>query len=299
MADTTQVSQPKHMALNSPGKVAPPVNARVLLAEDNPIDRLVFEEMLNQLGCRTDIVDDGRGAVEMVATGVYAVVLMDLQNPVMDKFLAVEKIREFERTENTPRRIPIIAVIASALEGNSEKYLDAGMDDCLAKPVTLMRLREVLERWLIQENSHVRPQGMASGLESTSVECDPPELETGGFLLDQKALDNLRAVQREGAPNLLDKVIKIYFQDSRKHLQVLRDAVAEDNAAEMIGRAAHSLKSSSANLGATRLAALCGDLEEMARENRIAGAKAILNEIEKLYPLVCESLAAECETAAG
>lgn len=297
MTSTTQTSETKHMAPNSSGKVKPPLNARVLLAEDNPIDRLVFQEMLDELGCRTDIVDDGRGAVEMVATGVYALVLMDLRMPVMDGFLAVEKIREFERTENTPRRIPIIAVIASALEGNSEKYLDAGMDDCLAKPVTLMQLREVLERWLIQDNSHVRPQGMASGLESTSVECDPPELETGGILLDQKALDNIRAVQREGAPNVLDKVIKIYFQNSPKLLQALRDAVDEDNAAEMIGRAAHSLKSSNANLGATRLAALCGDLEEMARENRTTGAKAILNEIEKLYPLVCESLAAECETA--
>ena len=117
-------------------------------------------------------------------------------------------------------------------------------------------------------------------------------------MLDQKALDNIRAVQQEGAPKLLDKVINIYFQESPKLLLALRDAVAEDNAAKMIGRAAHSLKSSSANLGATRLAALCRDLEEMARANRTTGAKAILNEIEKLYPLVCESLAAECETAA-
>ena len=299
MAGTTQVSQPKHMALSSSGKVEPPLNARVLLAEDNPIDRLVLQEMLAQLGCRADIVDDGRGAVEMVATGVCALVLMGIRMPVMDGFLAAEKIREFERTENTPRRIPIIAVIASALEGNSEKYLHAGMDDCLAKPVTLMQLREVLERWLSQENSHVRPQGTASDLESTSVECDTPELETGGFLLDQKALDNIRAVQQEGAPNVLSKVIKIYFENSPKLLQALRDAVAENNAADAIGRAAHSLKSSSATLGATRLAALCRDLEEMARENRITGAKAILNEIEKLYPFVCESLAAECETAAG
>ena len=114
-------------------------------------------------------------------------------------------------------------------------------------------------------------------------------------MLDQKALDNIRAVHREGAPKLLERVIKIYFESFPKLLQTLRDAVAGDDAAETIERAAHSLKSSSANLGATRLAALCGGLEEMARENCTSGAKATLNEIEMLYPLVCESLATECE----
>ena len=64
-----------------------------------------------------------------------------------------------------------------------------------------------------------------------------------------------------------------------------------------MGQAAHSLKSSSANLGATKLAALCGEIEDMTRENRTAGAEAILDEIEKLYLLVCERLAAECKDA--
>jgi HPt (histidine-containing phosphotransfer) domain-containing protein len=128
-------------------------------------------------------------------------------------------------------------------------------------------------------------------------ECDTPELETEAFLLDQKALSNIRVVQRKGAPNVLEKVIRIYFENSPRLLQTLRDAVAGDETAETVRMAAHSLKSSSACLGATRFAALCGNLEEMARENRTREAKKILNEIEKLYPLVCKSLAAECESA--
>ncbi len=299
MAGTTQASQPKHMAPNASGEVEPLLNALVLLAEDSPIDRLVLQEMLEQLGCCTDIVGDGRGAVEMVATGVYTLVIMDIRMAVMDGFLAAEKIREFERANNRPRRIPIIALTAEAFESNREKCLDAGMDDYLTKPVTLMQLREVLVSWLIQDHAHVGSQGTTDDPGSTSVKCDTAELEFGGVLLDQKALDNIRAVQQEGAPNILEKIIKIYFENSPKLLQALHDAVAEDNAADTIGRAAHSLKSSSANLGATRLAALCGDLEEMARENRTTGAKEILGEIEKLYPLVCKSLAAEYKTAAG
>lgn len=135
------------------------------------------------------------------------------------------------------------------------------------------------------------------GGRTQSGECGTPELRTGAFLLDQKALDNIRAVHREGAPKLLERVIKIYFESSPKILQTLRDAVAGEDAAETIERAAHSLRSSSANLGATKLAALCEGLEEMARENRTEGANAILIEIEKLYPLVCDSLAAECKDA--
>ena len=148
MASTTQTSQTKHMAPNFSGQVKPPLNARVLLAEDNPIDRLVFQEMLDQLGCRADMVDDGRGAVEMVATGVYALVFMDLPMPVMNGSLAAEKIREFERTENAPRRIPITAQAEGAIEDNRKKRLDAGMDDCLTKPFTLLQLRRVSESWL-------------------------------------------------------------------------------------------------------------------------------------------------------
>ncbi len=72
MADTTQVSQPKHMAPTSSGEVEAPLNARVLLAERGPVDRLVFQEMLEQLGCRTDIVGDGRDAVKLIATSVHA-----------------------------------------------------------------------------------------------------------------------------------------------------------------------------------------------------------------------------------
>ncbi len=142
-------------------------------------------------------------------------------------------------------------------------------------------------------------QETATDLQSNSAECDAAVSESGGLLLDQKALDNIRAVQREGEPSLLDKVIKIYFENSPKLLQALRDAVAEDKAPDAIRTAAHSLKSSSANLGATGLAALCSQLEEMARENCTAGAEAIVNKIEKLYPLVCQKLAAEGENAAG
>ncbi len=281
------------------GDVEQPLKAYVLLVEDNPVNQLVCQEMLEELGYRTDVAQDGLGAVEMVATGAYDLVLMDLQMPVMDGFVATERIREFERTENTPRPIPVIALTAHAIEGDRQRCLDAGMCDYLSKPFTLAQLREVLENWLVQGEPLIQSKGPASGPEGGSVKDDTAELDAGYSLLDKKALDNIRALQRMDAPNVLDKVIKIFLENSPKLVGALRDAIAQNDAAGTIEQAAHSLKSSSATLGATRLAALCRELERMARENRISGAKAILSEIEKLYPSVCERLAAECESEVG
>ncbi len=299
MVDAKQAFPSKRANSTPLGDVEQPLNAYVLLVEDNPVNQLVSQEMLEELGCRTDVAQDGLGAVEMVAIGAYDLVLMDLQMPVMDGFVAVERIREFERTENTPRPIPVIALTAHATEGDRQKCLDAGMSDYLSKPFTLAQLREVLEGWMVQEEPHIQSNRPVSGPEGGSVKDDAAGLDAGYSLLDKKALDSIRALQRMDAPNVLDKVIKIFLENSPKLVQALRDSIAQNDAAGTIEQAAHSLKSSSATLGATRLAALCRELEEMARENRISGAKAILGEIEKLYPSVCERLAAECESEVG
>ena len=118
-------------------------------------------------------------------------------------------------------------------------------------------------------------------------------------MLDQKALDNLRALQRMGASDVLRKVIDTYLKSSPKLLQALRDAVDQEDDAEALRQAAHSLKSSSANVGAAALVELCRQLEEIGGEDRMAGAAEVVSEIEKTYPSVCELLVAESEKPAA
>jgi two-component system sensor histidine kinase/response regulator len=113
----------------------------VLLAEDNPINRRVAERMLKRLGCRVHAVTDGRQAVEAVATGVYDIVLMDVQMPEMEGFEATRLIRA------RGIEIPIVAMTAHALPGDRERCLAAGMNDHVAKPVHVEVLAEVLTRW--------------------------------------------------------------------------------------------------------------------------------------------------------
>jgi len=118
---------------------------RILVAEDNPVNQKVISRMLDRLGLDFDLVPDGRLAVEAHSRNRYDAVLMDCQMPVMDGFEATAAIRALSNGVHS--RVPIIALTASALKGDQERCIAAGMDDYLAKPVDLARLDQVLRRW--------------------------------------------------------------------------------------------------------------------------------------------------------
>jgi CheY-like chemotaxis protein len=103
--------------------------------------------MLRKLGCRTDVVANGRDAVKALKNASYDLVLMDCQMPVMDGFEATQAIREKE-TDMKSQAVPIIALTASAMQADRERCLQVGMSDFIAKPVQPKELAEVLARWL-------------------------------------------------------------------------------------------------------------------------------------------------------
>ncbi|SDW55280.1 Signal transduction histidine kinase [Pseudomonas syringae] len=117
---------------------------KILLVEDNPVNRTVVQAMLHQMGCEVDVAVDGAEAVLKAGTGHYALILMDCRLPVMDGYEATRRIRQLSRL----KRIPIIALTANALQGDRDACLQAGMDDYLAKPFKHADLQKVLLRWL-------------------------------------------------------------------------------------------------------------------------------------------------------
>lgn len=151
------------MATSAPRPPSPPRprHGRLLVVEDNPVNRKVLLRQLERLGYRADAVADGMEALVVLRAVPYDAVLMDCQMPEMDGYEATRRIREMEsrrreqlermlpeETVSTPCRTVIIAITAHAMQGDREKCLEAGMDDYIAKPVRAEDLQEVLERWL-------------------------------------------------------------------------------------------------------------------------------------------------------
>jgi signal transduction histidine kinase/ActR/RegA family two-component response regulator len=122
-----------------------PMRARVLVAEDNPVNQIVAAEMLKRLGCRADVVGNGREAVEAMGRLPYDLVFLDCHMPEMDGFDACRAIRA---GEPAGQHTPVIAMTASALKGDRERCLAAGMDDYLPKPVRLADLSNAIQQWL-------------------------------------------------------------------------------------------------------------------------------------------------------
>ena len=141
MAEVVPVPVPAPRLL-TPG---PGHTARVLVAEDNPVNQRVARLMLEKCGCLVDVVDNGEQAANSVATGAYDLVLMDCQMPVCDGFEATRRIRALPPPVSD---IVIVALTANALSGDREHCLAAGMNDYLAKPVRRDALNELLARYL-------------------------------------------------------------------------------------------------------------------------------------------------------
>jgi TMAO reductase system sensor TorS len=276
---------------------SPGLRGYVLLAEDNPVNQELVKTMLECFGCRVDTVANGREAVDACQRAAYDLVFMDCQMPLMDGFEAVRFIREREKTAAAHQRTPIVALTAHAFPSDRQRCLDAGMDDYLSKPFRQEHLREVTERWL------GRKQGSAPGADAAGGAGSPlpaalpaaaaagrqPE-QTGP--IDDRALELIRALEREGAADLLAKVIDIYLRETPALLQALREAARRG---DVVGlrRAAHSLKSGSANLGAGCLAELCREMEAAALSGDLARAPQQVAAIETEYGKVWPALAAQ------
>ncbi len=287
---------PQLPAENPPAASPAPsvLEARVLLAEDNPVNQEVAREYLEDLGCRVEIVETGAAAVEAFGRTDCDLILMDCQMPEMDGFEATWLIREEERRAGAREHMTIIAVTAYTTPGERQRCLDAGMDDYLAKPFDQEELRVMLRRWL--------PDAAMLGAgprDATPQEATPQEAaqEAGEAVLDQSALDKIRAVDRKTGRGVLSKVVGIYLDHTPAELRALGAAVARKDAAA-VAKLAHGLKSSSANLGAQTLAGLLKELEHRGRGEVLAEAPALFARIEAEFERVRPALEAELPAAA-
>ncbi|HNJ19705.1 MAG TPA: response regulator [Nitrospira sp.] len=266
--------------------------AHLLLVEDTPVNREVALGMLDMLGHFAQAVENGRLAVEAVARERFDLVLMDCQMPEMDGFTATATIRQQERDAADHRHVPIIALTANAMEGDRARCLAAGMDDYLAKPFTMAQLSEMLTRWLTLQATAAP---MAPGPSPSARQDDSPSDQTppsAPVEIDRTAWDAILALQRPGRPDILAKVLTAYLNDSRTLVGEIRTAVQTQDAVAL-AKAAHRLKSSSAQLGALATAAHCKELENLGRLARLDDAPSLLAQLTDAHQAACAAMTSE------
>jgi signal transduction histidine kinase/CheY-like chemotaxis protein len=254
--------------------------SRVLLVEDNRVNQDVAMKLMETFGIRPTLCVNGLEAVTALASSRFDLVLMDCQMPVMDGFEATRAIREREARAKG-MRTPIVALTANAMPGDRERCLAAGMDDYLAKPFKRESLGATLARWLA-------PDGLAATLPASSLATAPP---AGTHVLNGDALKQLREV----FDGDISGVVGAWLSDAQTQMNAMERALERQSCAEL-GLAAHSLKSTSRSLGADAVAALCAELETMAR-NEDCGprAKSLLHTLREQFAVAAVALNAERE----
>ncbi len=234
-------------------------DARVLLADDSPVNRKVMGEMLKKLGCRIETVHNGRRALERVLAkpGGYDLVFLDCRMPVMG---GVEAACEIRKVDGQPRRLPIVGVSADAIADDRKKCFGAGMDEFLLKPVQKDRLREVLEKYcgaVASGSRDNRSAGIAEGPACRSEDSEDEPVWDHGKVLDLA----------DGDDGLVEIYLNAFLDDSPGVLSRLADAIRQGNIDNAI-RGAHTLKGDSLAVGARKLAEEARKLEETAREKK-------------------------------
>jgi two-component system, sensor histidine kinase and response regulator len=231
---------------------------RILLAEDNLVNQKVATKLLEKMGHSVSVAEDGKKALEAMAQGVFDLVMMDVQMPVMDGLEATRIIRNREQMTGT--HVPIFAMTALAMKGDREKCLEAGMDGYVSKPINVQELHETIDKLFPM---------------TTEGEQQEPRTEREEGIIHREAL--LETVA--GDVDLLSELVELFMEDSLRLVDRIRQAVMRKDADEL-EKAAHELKGSVLNFRAKSVADIAQALETIGRKGDLSQARNVVAELE-------------------
>ncbi|MDP6554215.1 MAG: response regulator [Pirellulaceae bacterium] len=266
-------------------KIAARRGRRILLAEDQEINRQVVVEMLAQAGFDCDAVNNGREAVASLHRVPYDLVLMDCQMPEMDGFEATQEIRNNEISGQFARNdmTPIVALTANAMKGERERCLNAGMTDYLSKPINAEKLIDTIELY-ISEYDELYDQDAPDGSVDQSA-LEGVKARDGSEILDVDTL-----LQRcSGKSELALKLISKFELRVPQCLAEMEQSI-RDNDAEQLLTVAHSLKGVAATVAAESLRDIVATLERTGESQRMHEAPAQLEHLRCEWDHFCEHL---------
>ncbi|MDM7555306.1 ATP-binding protein [Xanthomonas fragariae] len=245
-----------------PPPMANPRDVRILLAEDNPVNLLVAQKLLAFLGFEADTATDGEAALSSMESTRYDMVFMDCQMPVLDGYAATRRWRAME-TESGRGPVPIVAMTANAMAGDRERCLAAGMDDYLSKPVAREQLDACLQRWLPRQQA--LPELASCGPAAMNPESASAAAQARVLpILDNSVIDELYEVA--GADTFT--ILQLFLEDAPLIIERLEVAAANRDSIQLRDLA-HTLTSSSANVGAQAVSNAARRIELAARTGTI------------------------------
>jgi PAS domain S-box-containing protein len=264
-----QISETSELA----SQRSPQHSLRVLVAEDNLVNQKVILHLLQRLGYQADIANNGLEVLEALSQRPYDLVLMDIQMPEMDGLMTTEQIRQHGLKIEQPY---IIAITANAMQGDREDCLAAGMNDYLSKPIRTEQLIHALQQ------CHLYVEAIAP---ISSSQPALPSLKLSETI-DEAAL---QALCDEADNDVLIELVNCYLNETPKLLKAIQGAIAKQDAIAL-RHASHTLKSSSATLGAIHLPKLCAELEKLADQGEIANLETQIAQLTAEYKRVAAAL---------
>ncbi len=265
----------------APGNSQTSFDAKILLVDDNIVNQEVVLLMLESFGCKVDIANNGQEAVDKTENEKYDLVLMDCMMPIKDGYAATAEIREKQNAGLLPH-FPIVALTANAIEGDREKCINAGMDDYLPKPFKTQDLQHILKSWLLLKDKR-------------QTEITPSENETSAPpVFTPEALSGLQALYPGNGKAIMQRLVELYLNNADKLVTNLEQAWEQGNI-DSIRVAAHTLKSSSLQIGATRLAEMCRTVETEARQQAFDKSNHTMTEIRHQFGKTSTALTAYLE----
>jgi signal transduction histidine kinase/CheY-like chemotaxis protein/HPt (histidine-containing phosphotransfer) domain-containing protein len=281
---------------------------RILLAEDNITNQQVALIILKKLGLHADVVANGLEALQSLATLPYDLVLMDMQMPEMDGLTATQVVRNYELEVRSGKGtkegaslssfilhpssispLPIIAMTAHAMQGDRERFLAAGMNGYVAKPVSSQALAKVLDQWLqkdsVEHGIRAEDRGNSYGRESiTKLQALP----SSAPLVFDKAGFMARLMDCE---EMAQSVSQIFMADMPKQIAVLRAALQAGDAASA-GIQAHTIRGAASNVGGEAMRAVAYAIEQSGSSGDLSAIAARLPELEAQFDRLHQAMAA-------
>ncbi len=258
---------------------------RILLCDDNVINQKVALRLLQQMGYRAYLAANGLQALAALDQQAYDLIFMDVMMPEMDGLEATRAIRERQadpaKFPNYKSPMAIVAMTASAMPGDREKCLAAGMDDYIAKPVRPEDIRAIIERW----GSSLAAAAPANRPGAKEIP-DSVKITNTKPMIEEPAVNMDRLMEfTEGDPENLRELVSLYLNQTVQQLEQLRAAVQADQAQE-VRRVAHSCAGASATCGVTRLVTMLRDLEVQGLQGRLTSGAQLMEQITKEFARV-------------